>query len=63
MSKSHRPVVPSDDNPSLFQALYRFVPMIILYAFRHLTVGALVRMKLKKLERNGQKWVVEDHLN
>ena len=62
MSNSHRPVIPEDDNPSLFQVLYRFVPMIIAYAFRHLTVGSAVRYKLKKFERNGEKWIVEDHL-
>lgn len=62
MSKSHRPVIPEDDNPSLLQALTRFIPMITLYAIRHLTIGSLVRLKLKRLERNGEKWIVEDHL-
>ena len=63
MSNSHRPVVPNDDNPSLLQALYRFVPMITLYAWRHLTVGTFVRRKLRKYQENGEKWIVEDHLN
>ena len=62
MSNSHRPVIPDDDNPSLFQALYRFVPMILIYCFRHLTVGTLVRIKLKQLEQKGEKWIVEDNL-
>ena len=63
MSNSHRPVIPDDDNPSLFQALFRFIPMILLYSIRHLTIGTLVRFKLKKLESKGEKWIVEDHLN
>ena len=60
MSKSHRPVVPDDDNPGLFQAVCRFVPMIVMYALRHLTVGALVRHKLKRLEAKGEKWIIEE---
>ncbi|MCY4361718.1 MAG: hypothetical protein OXE42_05975 [Gammaproteobacteria bacterium] len=60
MSKSHRPVVADDDNPGLFQAVCKFVPMIAAYSFRHLTVGALVRNKLKRLEARGEKWIIEE---
>ena len=63
MSNSHRPVIPEDDNPSLLQVLRRFVPMIILYSMRHLTVGTIVRQKLKNYQRMGKKWIVEDNLN
>jgi hypothetical protein len=63
MSNSHRPVIPDDDNPSLFEALFRFIPMIFLYAVRHLTIGTMVRRRLKKLEQKGEKWIVEDNLN
>lgn len=60
MSKSHRPVVPDDDNPGLFQAICRFIPMIVAYSLRHLTVGAVVRYKLKKLKADGKQWVIEE---
>ena len=60
MSKSHRPVIPDDDNPGLFQAICRFVPMITAYSIRHLTVGSLVRNKLKRLEARGEKWIIEE---
>ena len=59
MSKSHRPVVADDDKQGLFQAVCRFVPMIVVYSIRHLTVGALVRHKLRKLEAKGEKWIIE----
>ncbi len=60
MSTSHRPVVADDDNPGLFRAICRFVPMIVVYSLRHLTVGALVRHKLRRLEAKGEKWIIED---
>lgn len=60
MSKSHRPVVADDDNPGLFRAICKFVPMIAVYSIRHLTVGALVRYKLKRLEAKGEKWIIEE---
>jgi hypothetical protein len=63
MSNSHRPVIPDDDNPSLYQALIRFAPMMFFYSVRHLTIGTVVRFKLKRLEKNEEKWIVEDHLN
>jgi hypothetical protein len=63
MSNSHRPVIPNDDNPSLYQALIQFVPMMFFYSMRHLTIGTVVRFKLKRLEKNEEKWIVEDHLN
>ena len=60
MSTSHQPVVADDDNPGLFKAVCRFVPMIVVYSIRHLTVGALVRHKLKRLEAKGEKWIIEE---
>lgn len=60
MSKSHLPVIPDNDNPGLFQAICKFVPLIIVYSIRHLTVGTLVRYRLKKLEAKGEKWIIED---
>ena len=60
MSTSHSPVVADDDNPGLVQAICKFVPMIVVYAIRHLTVGALVRYKLKNFEARGEKWIIEE---
>ena len=60
MSNSHRPIVADDDNPGLFQAICKFVPMIVAYSVRHLTVGAMVRYKLKRLEAKGEKWIIEE---
>ena len=34
--------------------------MTVMYALRHLTVGALVRHKLKRLEAKGEKWIIEE---
>ena len=34
--------------------------MIVAYSLRHLTVGALVRNKLKRLEARGEKWIIEE---
>ena len=60
MSTSHRPVVADDDDPGLFRAICRFVPMIAVYSLRHLTVGALVRRRLRRLEAKGEKWIIEE---
>ena len=60
ISKSHRPVVPDDDNPGLFQDVFKFIPLIFVYSIRHLTVGTLVRHKLKKLEAKNEKWIIEE---
>ncbi len=60
MSKSHRPVVPDDDNPGLFQAVCRFIPMIVAYSLRHLTLGAVARYKLKRRAAKGEKWIIEE---
>ena len=60
MGKSHRPVIAEDENPGLFRAICRFAPMIVVYSLRHLTVGALVRLKLKRLQAKGEKWIIEE---
>lgn len=57
---SHSPVIADDDNPGLPEAICRFVPMIAVYLLRHLTVGALVRHKLRRLQVKGEKWIIEE---
>ena len=51
---SHPPLVPQQEIQSNFQALTLFVPMVIKYIARHLTVGGYIRLRrivLKKLDR------------
>ena len=34
--------------------------MIVAYSLRHLTLGAVVRYKLKRRAAKGKKWIIEE---
>ena len=56
--KSHTPLLPKKEIHSDFQALTLFVPLAILYLFRHLTVGSYIRLRRIVLRRLGRVYYV-----
>ena len=52
--KSHSPLVPQQEIQSNFQALTLFVPLVIKYIARHLTIGSYIRLRRIALRRFGR---------
>jgi len=56
--KSHPPLLPQREINSDFQALITFIPMVIVYLARHLTVGSYIRLRRIALRRLGKNYYV-----
>ena len=56
--KSHPPLLPQKEIQSTFEALTLFVPMMIIYLARHLTVGSYIRLRRIFLRKTGRKYYV-----
>ena len=51
---SHTPLLPQQEIQSNFQALTLFVPLLIKYIARHLTIGTYIRLRRIALRRLGR---------
>jgi hypothetical protein len=56
--KSHPPLLPQKESQSTFEALILFVPMVIIYLARHLTVGSYIRLRRMILRKTGRTYYV-----
>ncbi len=56
--KSHAPLLPQQEVQSNFQALTLFIPLVIKYLARHLTVGTYIRIRRIIFKRRGQTYYV-----
>ena len=57
-TRSHPPLLPQKEIQSYFQALTLFVPMVIIYVARHLTVGSYIRLRRIVLRKRGRVYYV-----
>ncbi len=52
--KIHAPLLPQQEIQSNFQAVNLFVPLLIKYLARHLTIGSYIRLRRIALRRLGR---------
>ena len=52
--KFHAPLMPQQEIQSNFQAVNLFVPLLIKYIARHLTIGSYIRLRRIALRRLGR---------
>jgi hypothetical protein len=57
-STSHTPLLPQQEIQSDFQAWCLFIPLVIKYLARHLTVGSYIRFRRVILRRLGRTYYV-----
>ena len=57
-AKSHSPLLPQQEVQSNFEALTLFIPLVIKYLARHLTVGSYIRVRRIILRRLGRTYYV-----
>ena len=57
-AKSHSPLLPTQEVQSNFQALTLFIPLVIKYLARHLTIGSYIRIRRIILRRLGRTYYV-----
>ena len=56
--KSHSPLVPQQEIQSNIKALNLYVPLVIKYIARHLTIGSYIRLRRIVLRRFGRVYYV-----
>ena len=56
MGNAQRAMVPGAAEESPLRALLRFAPFAVAFAFRHLTIGTIVRIRRRWLRRWNRKW-------
>ncbi|MFT5134782.1 MAG: hypothetical protein ACI9SC_003264 [Gammaproteobacteria bacterium] len=57
-AKTHTPLLPKEEVKSNFHALILFIPMLVKYLARHLTVGSYIRIRRIILRRLGRTYYV-----
>jgi hypothetical protein len=57
-AKSHSPLLPQQEVQSNFEAVRLFVPLVLKYLARHLTVGTYIRIRRIILRRLGRTYYV-----